>query len=705
MMQTILNQNFRRLAGKTVLFTASAVLSVAAYAQNAIENISGFVQGGSEVVRIDLSEPLPVLPTGFVVQSPPRIALDLPGVTSKVSRQVQDFNRGNLRSAQVVQGSERSRVVINLKQATTYRADMSGKSLLITLAPAPLPTTSNAEQRVFAENRSTNVLPLRGIDFRRGEDNSGRVVVQLPNSQVGVDIKPQGQNLVVDLLKSSLPAALQKRFDVTDFGTPVQRVTAAQTGDRVRLTIAARGEWEHSAYQSDDQLVVELHPLRVDPNKLTQGPGYRGEKLSLNFQNVEIRALLQVIADFTNFNIITSDSVNGNLTLRLKDVPWDQALDVVLQAKGLGMRKSGNVIWIAPKDEMAAREKQDLEARAAVTGLEPLRTQSYQLNYAKAVDFVKSLNGEGSGQSGSNNNNVKMLSARGSAIAESRTNMLFVTDVPSVLEQVSAMIAKLDIPVRQVMIEARMVEATDTWGRSLGVRLGLNTGTNQGGARLGSSNGDTIRLGIGESGATISNSLYSFSAPSLGNSDFNPAALAVSIFSSGAARFLNLEISALEADGNGKVISSPRVVTADQTKAIIEQGLNLPYLVASSSGATAVQFQKASLKLEVTPQITPEGSVIMDVDITNDQIDRATIAGYAISTKHIQTNVLVENGGTVVIGGIYVVNESSGVSKVPLLGDIPVVGNLFKTRTKESSKREMLVFLTPKIVSERAAIR
>ena len=696
-MQAILNQNFRRLAGKTVLFTVSTVLSVAAYAQNAIENISGFVQGGSEVVRIDLSEPLPVLPTGFVVQNPPRIALDLPGVTSKVSRQVQDFNRGNLRSAQVVQGSERSRVVINLKQATTYRADMSGKSLLITLAPAPLPTTSNAEQRVFAENRNTSVLPLRGIDFRRGEDNSGRIVVQLPNSQVGVDIKPQGQNLVVDLLKSSLPPALQKRFDVTDFGTPVQRVTAAQTGDRVRLTIAARGEWEHSAYQSDDQLVVELHPLRVDPNKLTQGQGYRGEKLSLNFQNVEIRALLQVIADFTKFNIVTSDSVAGNLTLRLQDVPWDQALDVVLQAKGLGMRKSGNVIWVAPKDEMAAQEKQELEARAAVTGLEPLRTQSYQLNYAKAIDFVKSLNGEAEGQGGSK---VKMLSERGSAIAESRTNMLFVTDVPSVLERVSAMLAKLDVPVRQVMIEARMVEATDTWGRSLGVRLGINGTATGEGARLGSSNGNEIRLGVGNN-----DTLYSFSAPGLGNSDFNPAALAVSIFSSGAARFLNLEISALEADGNGKVVSSPRVVTADQTKAIIEQGLNLPYLVASSSGATAVQFQKASLKLEVTPQITPEGSVIMDVDITNDQIDRPTIAGYAISTKHIQTNVLVENGGTVVIGGIYTLNESNNVGKVPLLGDIPVVGNLFKSRQRESTKREMLVFLTPKIVSERAAIR
>lgn len=697
-MQTTFNQHFRRWVGKTALVTASALFSMAAYAQNTIENITGFVQGGSEVVRVDLTEPLTALPAGFVVQNPPRIALDLPGVDSKVSRQLQEFNRGNLRSAQVVQGNGRSRVVINLKQSTTYRADISGKSLLVTLNPAPLSAPAKATQQVFAESRNTSVLPLRGIDFRRGADNSGRIVVQLPNSQVGVDIKPQGQNLVVDLLKSSLPPSLNKRFDVTDFGTPVQRVTAAQSGDRVRLTIAARGEWEHSAYQSDDQLVVELHPLRVDPNKLTQGPGYRGEKLSLNFQNVEIRALLQVIADFTNFNIITSDSVNGNLTLRLKDVPWDQALDVVLQAKGLGMRKNGNVIWIAPKDEMAAKEKQELEARAAVTGLEPLRTQSYQLNYAKAVDILKGLEGE-SGSGGSKG--TKMLSSRGSAIAESRTNMLFVTDVPSVLEQISAMIAKLDVPVRQVMIEARMVEAADTWGQSLGVRLGIN-GVNAGqrGADLGSSNGDTIRMGLGDN-----NSLYNFAAPKLSSGDVNPAALAISIFSSGAARFLNLEISALEADGNGKVISSPRVVTADQTKAIIEQGVNLPYLVASSSGATAVQFQKASLKLEVTPQITPEGSVIMDVDITNDQVDRPTVAGYAISTKHIQTNVLVENGGTVVIGGIYTVSETNGISKVPLLGDIPVLGNLFKNRKKESTKREMLVFLTPKIVSERAAIR
>ena len=695
-MQTKIRHHIRRLSVKCALFGASAVFSAAVCAQNAIENVSSFIQGGSEIVRIDLSAPLSALPAGFVVQSPPRIALDFPGVASKLPRNAIDFNRGNLRSAQVVQGGERSRVVISLKRATTYRASLDGKSLLITLDPAPMAAPANEAPRVFAESRNTSVLALRGIDFRRGADNSGRIVVDLPSSQVGVDIKPQGQNLVVDLLKSSLPPSLSKRFDVTDFGTPVQRITATQSGDKVRLVIAARGEWEHSAYQSDNQLVVEVHPVRADPNKLTQGPGYRGEKLSLNFQNVEIRALLQVIADFTGFNIITSDSVTGSLTLRLKDVPWDQALDVVLQAKGLGMRKSGNVIWVAPKDEMAAKEKQELEARAAVSGLEPLRNQAFQLNYAKAVDFVKSLKGEGGSHS------AKMLSNRGSAIAEARTNMLFVTDVPSVLEQVAAMVAKLDIPIRQVMIEARMVEASDTWGRSLGVRLGINgVNANNAGAKLGSVDGDTIRIGLGSNNTTM----YSLPAPTLGNSDFNPAALAVSIFSSGAARFLNLEISALEADGKGKVISSPRVVTADQTKAIIEQGVNLPYLVASSSGATSVQFQKATLKLEVTPQITPEGSVIMDVDISNDEIGRATIAGYAINTKHIQTNVLVENGGTVVIGGIYTINESDDVSKVPLLGDIPVVGNLFKNRVKEVTKREMLVFLTPKLVSERAAIR
>ena len=522
---------------------------------------------------------------------------------------------------------------------------------------------------------------------------------------MGVDIKPQGQSLVVEFLKSSLPAALHKKLDVADFGTPVNTVTTTQAGDKVKMIIAARGEWEHSAYQSDNQLVVELHPSRVDPNKLTQGAGYRGEKLSLNFQNVEIRALLQVIADFTSFNIITSDSVTGNLTLRLKDVPWDQALDVILQAKDLGMRKTGNVIRIAPKDEMDNTEKREMEARADITKLEPLRTQSFQLSYAKAEVVAKMLEGD-SNTTTNGKASTRMLSERGAVSQEQRTNQLFVKDVPSVLEQVAAMIAKLDVPVRQVMVEARMVEAKDSWGQSLGVKLGIGTGGTQHGANIGSSNGRDVLVGFGDVGNNGVNNFYSLpAAGGLANSGFNPAALAVSIFSKGASRFLNLEISALEADGKGKVISNPRVVTTDQIKATIEQGVNLPYLEASSSGATSIKYQKAVLKLEVTPQITPEGGVIMDVDITNDSVGAPTIAGYAIDTKRVQTNVLVENGGTVVIGGIFTMSEGNDVSKVPLLGDIPIIGNLFKTRKSVAEKREMLIFITPRVMTERAILR
>ena len=684
---------------RCLLAVSAAVLSVAAYAGNAIESVTGAIQGGAEVVRITMSEPLSVPPAGFVVQNPARIALDFPGVSSKMARAAIELNQGNLRTAQVVQGDNRTRVVLNLKQSTTYKTTVDGKTLLLALDPVAAPAAREVP-RAFAESRNTGVLALRNIDFRRGTNNSGRIVVDLPNNQVGVDIKPQGQNLVVEFLKSSLPAALNKKLDVGDFATPVNTVTTTQTGDKVRMVIAARGEWEHSAYQSDNQLVVEIHPTRVDPNKLTQGTGYRGEKLSLNFQNVEIRALLQVIADFTSFNIITSDSVTGNLTLRLKDVPWDQALDVILQAKNLGMRKTGNVLRIAPKDELDSTEKREMEARADITKLEPLRTQSFQLSYAKAEVIAKMLEGDSTSSSSGSKTSTKMLSDRGAVSQEQRTNQLFVKDVPSVLEQVAAMIAKLDVAVRQVMIEARMVEASDTWGQSLGVRLGIrgtSAHSNMEGGRAVNS-----RVSIANPSG---NTFYNLPAANLSNSDWDPAALAVSIFSAGAGRFLNLEISALEADGKGKVVSSPRVVTTDQIKATIEQGVNLPYLEASSSGATSIKYEKAVLKLEVTPQITPEGGVIMDVDITNDSVGRATVAGYAIDTKRIQTNVLVENGGTVVIGGIYTMSEANDVSKVPLLGDIPIIGNLFKSRKNVAEKKEMLVFITPRIMGERAILR
>ncbi|TFY98993.1 type IV pilus secretin PilQ [Ramlibacter humi] len=694
-------QSIWRLLTACVGGLLAVCASFSAAAQTAVENVSSSVQGGVEVVRIDFSQPLPAVPAGFTIQSPARIALDIPGATNGMGRSAVDLNQGNLRSVNVVTAGDRTRLVLNLKAATGYKAQLQGKSLLVSLDPvavAAAPVT--AQTSAFAESRNRDTQPIKDLDFRRGPDSAGRVVVDLPSNQVGVDIKQQGQQLVVEFLKSTLPEGLRRRLDVSDFGTPVQTVTTFQAGDRVRVVIDPKGQWEHSAYQSDNQFVVEVRQQKNDPSKLTQGPGFNGEKLSLNFQNIEVRSLLQVIADFTNFNIVTSDSVSGGVTLRLKDVPWDQALDIILQAKGLGMRKNGNVLWIAPKDEIAAKEKLELESQAAIQNLEPLRTQSFQLNYTKAADIATQITA-GTGA-------ARILSTRGSVIAEPRTNQLFVTDIPSRLQQVQTLIGKLDIAVRQVLIEARIVEASDTFGKSLGVRLGgrpLNT-TNH--AMVGATyinpnvpSGATPELGI-NLGTTAGDFV---SLPSSGAGGFPAASFAVSLFSSSLSRLLNLEISALEADGKGKLVSSPRIVTADQTKALIEQGTEFPYQQATSSGATSVAFRRATLKLEVTPQITPEGNIILDLDISKDSKGEVTAQGVAINTKHIRTQVLVENGGTVVIGGIFELSESETEAKVPVLGDIPVAGNLFKNRQRTASKQEMLVFITPKMVSDRSAAR
>ena len=689
-------------------------------AQPRIQSITSSIQGGAEVVRIELSEPLTAVPTGFVVQSPARIALDLPGVSSDLQRNAVELNHGNLRMAQVAQAADRTRVVLNLNQPTNYRAEIQGRSLLVSLDQVAAAPVAAAPVRAFAESSNVAALPLRDIDFRRGVENTGRVIVDLANNQVGVDIRQQGQNLVVEFLRSSLPEGLRRRLDVTDFGTPVQTITTVQTGDRVRMVIEPKGLWEHSAYQSDNQLVVEVRQQKVSGDKLTQGPGYRGEKLSLNFQNIDVRSLLQVIADFTNFNIVTSDTVQGNLTLRLKDVPWDQALDIILQAKSLGMKRSGNVLQIAPKEELAAKEKAELEAQAAIRDLEPMRTQSFQLNYSKAADIATQLTSSGgSGGGGAGATGARgLLSARGSVIAEPRTNQIFVSDIPSRLIQVEEMIAKLDVAVRQVLIEARIVEATDTFGKSLGVKLGGGDlrGIRGGDAGYSVGGGNRIALGgnynaIGattgafESSAltSLTSQMVNLPASSLGG--VSPTSFAISLFSSAANRFLNLEISALEADGKGRVVSSPRVVTADQTKALIEQGTEFPYQQATSSGATSIAFRKAVLKLEVTPQITPEGNIILDLDVNKDSPGTPVEGGMSINTKRVRTQVLVENGGTVVIGGIFELNERESENKVPLLGDIPVVGNLFKNRTKQAEKQEMLVFITPKMISDRGSVR
>lgn len=679
------------------------LLSSAAWAQARIEAVTGALQSGSEVIRVEMSEPLAVDPTGFVVQSPARIALDFPGVTNGSGKSLLEFNQGNLRSANLVEAAGRSRLVLNLKTATTYRLQRQGKSLLILLDPAGAAASAVGATQTLppvfeSKTASSDVESIRDVDFRRGSDGSGRIVVGLGSSQVGVDLRKEGKGLTVDFLRTTLPENLRKKLDVGDFGTPVQSISTNQQGDRVRMRIEPVGDWEHSAYQSDNQFVVEVRQKKVDTSKLTQGPGYSGEKLSLNFQNIEVRSLLQVIADFTNFNIVTSDTVTGALTLRLKDVPWDQALQIIMDAKGLGMRKSGSVLWIAPKDEIDARTKRDYEAAMEIQKLEPLRTQGFQLNYAKAADILQQITTSSGGGSGGTGTSTRFLSSRGSAISEPRTNQLFVTDTPSKLEEMKALLATLDVPVRQVMIEARIVEARDTFGRSLGVKFGGGAigsnaafGTNQASVPGSSASGS--------SGSVVANNNFVNLPASISGMN-TVGQMAFSVFNSSMSRFLSLELSALEAEGDGKIISNPRLVTADQNKALIEQGTEYPYSVTAPNGATTISFKKAVLKLEVTPQITPEGDIILDLDVNKDSRGETTTQGVAIDTKHIKTQVLVENGGTVVIGGIFELEETNQVNKVPLFGDLPVLGHLFRNNTKASSKREMLVFITPKMLNQ-----
>jgi type IV pilus assembly protein PilQ len=714
MNETQENRNMVKWRVRTAAFVLGLAAPLLGWAQNSIQAITSTQQAGAEVVRIELSEALAAVPTGFTVQAPPRVAIDLPGIGNSLGRSTVEVNQGNLRSVSVAQAGDRTRLVFNLKQAANYRAELQGKALVVVLEGSAVSSAaaSTGEPVQFAASQNREQLPLREIDFRRGPDGSGRVIVGLASTQVGVDIRQQGQSLVVEFLRSTLPDALRRRLDVSDFGTPVQAVAAFQSGDKVRLVVEPRGSWEHSAYQSDNQFVLEVRPMKVDPNKLTQGPGFAGEKLSLNFQNIEVRALLQVIADFTNFNVVTSDTVTGSVTLRLKDVPWDQALDIIMQSKGLGVRKTGNVLWIAPKDELAAKETLELESRKKITDLEPVRTQSFQLNYTKSDEVARGLTGQGQGSSGQAS---RILSSRGSVTSDSRTNQLFVTDIPSKLEEVQALITKIDIPVRQVLIEARIVEADDKFGRALGTKLGLTENrTPPGFPTLGdhraafSGNLNAVGKITGQVAGPVSIDEANFvnlpaNVSSLGGA--SAGSFALSLFSSAVNRFVNLELTALEAEGRGKIVSSPRVITADQVKALIEQGEELPYQVATSSGATSIQFRKANLKLEVTPHITPEGNVILDVDVNKDSVGRNTAAGFAIDTKHVKTQVLVENGGTVVIGGIFALQERDEINKVPLLGDLPAVGWLFKNTVRSSSKTELLVFITPKIVTDRSAAR
>lgn len=683
--------------------------SAAQPAGNAIDNLQVSQQTGSVIVKLTLKQPLANPPPSFSVANPARIALDFPGTVNALGRSSQTFNEGDLRSVNVVQVGDRTRVVLNLNKLVAFDTRMEGNAVYITMAPQESVSAKAGGPIVshFAESKPADVgHSIRDINFRRGKDGEARIVVDLSDKSTGIDIHQQGTTLIVDFLKTTIAENLARKLDVTDFATPVTNVSTVRQGENVRMVVTPTGMWEHNAYQSDSQFVLEVKRVVEDPNKLVQGSRgrYQGEKLSLNFQNIDVRAVLQVIADFTNFNIITSDTVGGTLTLRLKDVPWDQALDIILQAKGLDMRKNGNVIWIAPRDEIATREKIQLESRQQIGDLEPVRTESFQLNYhkAKAVfDFLK-------------NKDQTVLSKRGSVISDERTNKIFVTDVPSRLEELRQLIAEIDVPVRQVLIESRIVEASDNFARNLGVRLGFHdlsnpvSGSNRLQSRFGGGLGDTgFHTGQTSTTPDFFRDATGVNLPAANIAGAQAGQLSMVLFNPSATRFLNLEISALEADGKGKVISSPRVLTANQVEALIEQGVEIPYQQATSSGATSVSFRKANLSLKVKPQITPDGRVQMEVDVNKDTPNTqiATGAGVAIDTKHIKTDVLVENGGTVVIGGIYTEEERTNINKIPFLGDLPYVGFLFKDNSKIRNKTELLVFITPKVVSDALTLR
>jgi type IV pilus assembly protein PilQ len=678
----------------------------AANAQNSIESVSVSPQsGGKIVVRVGLKDALATPPAGFTVNNPPRLAFDFANTSNALGRSVQDVSDGDVRRINVVQAGNRTRMVLELTRALNYETQLDGKTVLITLQGGTAAATGSTGQRFAEASPVDQKHSLRNVDFRRGTAGEGRVVIDLSDSQVGIDLRKQGRSIIVDFMNSDLPANLAKRYDVSDFGTPVQLVEASKQGGNARVIITPTGNWEHSAYQADSRFIVEVKRVVEDPNRLVR-PGFVGEKLSLNFQNVEVRSVLQVLADFTGLNIITSDSVSGNLTLRLKDVPWDQALDIILRSKGLDMRKDGNVVWIAPRDELATREKLALESRSQIADLEPTQTESFQLNYQKAADVQALLS----------NSQQRILSKRGSAVVDLRTNLLFVQDTPSRLEDVRRLVRTIDVPVRQVMIESRIVEASDTFSRNLGVRLGYNDQSRGFGLPVNGGNAPRVAVGtnltnvagiVGQGGA-VGTSLSDFTNVNLAAPNISgaaPGVFSLILFNNRQTRFLNLELSALQADGKGKIVSSPRVITSNQSEATIEQGTEIPYQQASSSGATAVSFKKATLSLKVKPQVTPDDNVIMTLKINKDSRGAETLSGPAIDTKQVSTEVLVENGGTVVIGGIYTQEERSSTTKVPVLGDLPYVGFLFKQNSKADERRELLVFITPKILRDNLNLR
>lgn len=699
---------------------------------NKIESVDfSSLPGGRVAIQIKTTQPLTNPPAGFTLNNPARIALDFPKVGNGLTKTNIQVDQGALKSVTLAQAKERTRMVLNLSKNVGYSTAVNGNEVTITLQANEAIASSGVETRFAEPSLDHQQSAINNVDFARGKNGEGRIIVDLSDASGGINIKQKGKTIVVDFINTDVPANLQRRLNVTNFNTPVIYVDTMKQGKNGRMVIEPKGNWEQSAYQADKKFIIDVRQVADDQNKLVAGskPGYAGEKLSLNFQNIEVRSVLQVIADFTGLNIITSDTVTGNLTLRLKDVPWDQALDIIVQSKGLTMRKTGNVILVAPADEVAAKEKQVLEAAQQINDLEQVHTEVFSLKYMKA-DSLKAILVD---------IKQRILSKRGTAVADPRTNTVFVQDTPKYLEQVEKIVNKADVPIKQVMIESRLVIADETFGKALGVRFGVQKQQVSGNNRLGVSgtlgNQITTRT-ITPATATTPKTITETLTGQTGTSDLAttymggpggvvtpgvstngtqdlmsnlPVAnafgnFAFSLFRLPAGLLLNLELSALETDHKGKVVSSPRVTTANQQKAIIVQGTRIPYLQASSSGATNVAFVDAVLSLEVTPQITPDDKIIMDLEVKKDKVGTILSGVPSIDTQRVTTQVLVANGETAVLGGIYEQVERSDVDKVPFFGDLPIMGNLFKRKTVQTDKTELLIFVTPKVMDDNLSL-
>ena len=698
-------------------FLSNAYAADADAFSNKIENIDfSALSGGRVSIRVKLKEALANPPAGFTLNNPSRIALDFPNVGNGLAKSNIPSEQGALKSVSLAQAKDRTRMVLNLSRNVGYNTVISGKDVIITLQGNEATTASTNTETRFAESRATanQAHSISNVDFARGKNGEGRIIVDLSDANTGINIKQKGKLITVDFINTDVPAELQRRLNVINFNTPVLYVDTMKQGKNGRMVIEPKGNWEQSAYQADNKFIIDVRQVIEDPNKLVKGnkPGFSGEKLSLNFQNIEVRSVLQVIADFTGLNIITSDTVTGNLTLRLKDVPWDQAMDIIMQNKGLTMRKSGNVIMVAPAEEVNAKDKALLAAAGEIEDLEPLRTEAFTLKYQKAEDMKTLLTGTstggGAGASGQSQNKG-VLSKRGSVNADVRTNTLFIQDTAKKLEEIQTVLNKIDVPVRQVMIESRLVLADDRFSKSLGARFGVESQTTPGQnvLNIGGNLANTSAVSrTNAAGTTVTQAATTGGLNSnLPSSLINSGSIAFSLFRLPAGLLLNLELSALERDQRGKIVSSPRVTTANRQKAKIAQGTEIPYLEASSSGAATVSFKEAVLSLEVTPQITPDDKIIMDLEVKKDQVGVIFAGVPSINTQNVTTQVLVANGETAVLGGIYEQTERNDVDKVPFFGDIPILGNLFKTRTKQDDKTELLIFITPKIMDESLGLR